>query len=311
MAQKKHNKRKKTDKKNPIHYLYVSLVLVAVLFGWSGIWHFFENKSDRILPLAENIWKGCKDESERNGTDDKAEVSTVQGMGGLELPARLTDKPEIILSREAYTSSYNTETLCPNYVAWHLTAERVEGNAVRKNNFHGDADIPEKYRVETSDYSRSGYDRGHMCPAGDCKSSDEVMSESFLMTNMCPQGHNLNAGDWKELEDQCREWASSYGEVFVVCGPIFDSARPKTIGKRKGYKISVPDRFFKVVLMMGRVPKAIGFIYPNDDTNLDIRDYAVSVDDVERMTGIDFYPALPDDIESRIEAECNPGAWGI
>ncbi len=310
MAQKKHYSQKKKDKK-PIHYLYVSLVLVVVLFCWSGIWNFFENNSKDVLPFAKEILKDCKKGTSWIADEDKEDDVAGQEKNGLELPSSLIGKPEIILVRESYTASYNIETLCPNYVAWHLTAARTEGGAIRKNNFHGDEDIPEKYRIETSDYSRSGYDRGHMCPAGDCKSSEDVMSESFLMTNMCPQGHNLNAGDWKELEEQCREWASSYGEIFIVCGPIFDSKKPKTIGRRKGYKISVPDRFFKVVLMMGRVPKAIGFIYPNDDTNLDIRDYAVSVDEVERITGIDFYPALPDDIETKIEAECKPGAWGI
>lgn len=310
MAQKKRQKRKKTDKK-PIHYLYVSLLLIVVLFCWSGVWSLFENKSGDILPSVEGLLKDRKKDTGSADVNAKNDEVLEQEKTGLELPAALIGKPEIILAREAYTSSYNIETLCPNYVAWHLTADRIEGNAVRKNVFRGDDDIPEKYRIETSDYARSGYDRGHMCPAGDCKSSDEMMSESFLMTNICPQGHNLNAGDWKELEELCREWASSYGEIFIVCGPIFDSERPKTIGKSKGHKVSVPDRFFKVVLMMGRVPKAIGFIYPNEDTNLDVRDYAVSVDEVERITGIDFYPSLPDDIESEIESECKPGAWGI
>lgn len=305
MAQKKQYKKRKSTKK-PVHYLYVSLFLVAVLFCWSNIWSFFKQKIACVDPVVES--EVGENTAKENKEDD---CDAVQESKGLEIPAKLEDRPEVILYRKSYTASYNVETLCPNYVAWHLTDQRISGDAVRDNKFRGDESVPEQYRVETSDYSRSGYDRGHMCPAGDCKNSEEFMAESFLMTNMCPQGHNLNAGDWRELEEQCREWVSAYGEVFIACGPVFDSERPKKIGRRKEYRISVPDRFFKVVLMMGRIPKAIGFIYPNDDTNLDIRDYAVSVDEVERITGIDFYPSLPDDIEDKVEAECNPGAWGI
>ena len=137
------------------------------------------------------------------------------------------------------------------------------------------------------------------------------MDESFCMTNICPQNHNLNTGAWNDLEMQCRSWAKNYGTLYICCGPIFDSPNPKTIGRRQGLKIAVPDRFFKVVLALGRVPKAIGFIYPNRACDGDMRDYAVSVDKVEKETGMDFFYQLEDKQEKELERVCNPASWGI
>lgn len=218
---------------------------------------------------------------------------------------------EVIFFKNSFIVSYNMKTKCPNYVAWQLTKERVKGQVTRTDEFIGDDVIAEASRVESYDYNGSGYDRGHMCPAADNRHDEMSMLQSFMMTNICPQDHDFNAGDWNDLEMQCRRWVKAYSDLFIVCGPIFDSKTPKTIGKRKNVKIAVPDRFFKVILMLGRQPKTIGFIYPNANTNKDMRDYCVSVDRVEAITGIDFYPSLPDDIEKKIEKECNPSAWGI
>ena len=229
----------------------------------------------------------------------------------LEQPAPLTSKPEVILFKSAFIISYNVTTLCPNYVAWRLTPERTDGKLRRKDQFAEDMVLGERTRVSPQDYMGSGYDRGHMCPAGDNKHNQAAMDESFLMTNVCPQHHALNEGDWNELEQQCRRWVRDYGDLYIVCGPIFDGKNPAKIGRRKGVRVSVPERFYKVVLSMGSQPKAIGFIYPNRATSADMRSYAVSVDDVERLSGIDFFPLLPDDVERRIEHVCNPAAWGI
>lgn len=253
----------------------------------------------------------CEKDTNTDSEQPEANGSDPLAVPGLEKPAKLTDVSEQMIYKENFTVSYNLNTFCPNYVAWHLTAERTQGEAKRYDSFLPDPDLPKDYQVVTKDYSNSGYDRGHMCPAADNKDSEEHMRTSFMMTNMCPQTHNLNAGDWAELEDQCREWAQSYGSVYIVAGPIFDSKKPKKIGQEGRMKISVPDRFFKCVLMLGREPKTIAFIYPNAATNKDIRDYAISVDEAEKITNIDFFPLLPDDIETRIEAICSPAAWGI
>lgn len=214
--------------------------------------------------------------------------------------------PEQILKRTGYVASYNKTTLLPNWVAWHLTAERTEGSAKRSGvDFAEDTEVPEP-RATDWDYYNSGYDRGHMCPAADNKWSKKAMEESFLFTNMCPQNGNLNRGDWNEMEMACRKWAKKYGDLYIVCGPILYKGKHKTIGKNK---VVVPEAFFKVVLRTGDEPQAIGFIYKNTSGNRPKDSYVNTVDEVERITGIDFFPSLPDDVEKKVEAECDLGLW--
>lgn len=214
--------------------------------------------------------------------------------------------PEQILKRTGYVASYNKATLLPNWVAWHLTAERTEGSAKRSGvDFAEDTEVPEP-RATDWDYYNSGYDRGHMCPAADNKWSKKAMEESFLFTNMCPQNGNLNRGDWNEMEMACRKWAKKYGDMYIVCGPILYKGKHKTIGKNK---VVVPEAFFKVVLRTGDDPQAIGFIYKNTSGNRPKDSYVNTVDEVERITGIDFFPSLPDNVEKKVEAECDLGLW--
>lgn len=214
--------------------------------------------------------------------------------------------PEQILERTGYVASYNKATLLPNWVAWHLTAERTEGSVKRSGvDFAEDTEVPEP-RATDWDYYNSGYDRGHMCPAADNKWSKKAMEESFLFTNMCPQNGNLNRGDWNEMEMACRKWAKKYGDLYIVCGPILYKGKHKTIGKNK---VVVPEAFFKVVLRTGDDPQAIGFIYKNTSGNRPKDSYVNTVDEVERITGIDFFPSLPDDVEKNVEATADIANW--
>ena len=226
----------------------------------------------------------------------------------LELPAPLKDRPEKILKRRTYTVSYNRELKVPNWVAWELNRDRLVERESRTDKFLPDPDLPESEAVTTDDYKRSGWDRGHMCPAADNRWHWRAMQESFYMTNICPQHHNLNRGDWKELEDDCREWAEKEGRIYIVCGPIFYKGKHRTIGHE--HKVAVPDAFFKVILCAdSRPPRAIGFIYKNTAGNHPLDHYVNSVDQVERITGIDFFPTLPDDIEKKVEASYDLKLW--
>ena len=237
--------------------------------------------------------------------DGKA-AAAVEAPAGVESPAPLTDRKEQILRRTAYTASYNSDTRLPNWVAWQLTAEHTSGPHKRGGiDFAEDEDVPEP-RATDWDYYRSGYDRGHLCPSADNKWSEAAQRESFLFTNICPQNHSLNAGDWNEMEQQCRRWAKELGSIYIVSGPILYKSKHKTIGKNK---VVVPEAFFKVVLCTEGEPKAIGFIYKNQPGNRPKGDYVNSVDEVERITGIDFFPALPDDVESRVEASADIADW--
>lgn len=313
----------------------VLILLSGSLLGFSGC----ERCSGKLSPEAERAMNSGRYSVETAG--ERAETAegeqTAPGVGPVEtedggaagtevgehketatetdyvgvrpaLPARLSDVPEQILHRKAYVASFNTETLMPNWVAWKLTAERADGHVKRESfSFHEDPDVDSRFRVLPSDYSRSGYDRGHMCPAGDNKWSPRAMEESFLMTNICPQLHSLNAGDWNNLEIQCRAWAREYGGIYIVCGPIVSETAGRKIGRQ--HRITVPAGFFKVILCMKGRPKAIGFIFKNESGRRSKREYVNTVDDVERITGMDFFPALPDSIENRVEAEANLKDW--
>ncbi|MBQ7349982.1 MAG: DNA/RNA non-specific endonuclease [Bacteroides sp.] len=229
---------------------------------------------------------------------------------GLEIPAPQKGKKELILKRKNYTLSFNKETNMPDWVAWRLDKKKLTERVSRKGyGFRPDPDLSQKQAVVTQDYAHSGYDRGHMCPAGDSRWSSEAMKESFYMTNICPQHPNLNGGDWHELEQACRRWASE-GPVYIVCGPIlYKKSSPQYIGKE--HRIRVPEAFFKVILAgveKGK-PKAIGFIYKNTAGNRSLDSYVNSIDQVERITGLDFFSALPDKVENAVEKEYKMKDW--
>ena len=235
-----------------------------------------------------------------------------------EMPAPLKDRPEQILKRKGYTVSYNSETKNPNWVAWHLTKSHTYGSFQRREEVFSEDESVKAPRATNNDYFNSRYDRGHMCPAGDNKWDKEAMTQSFLFTNICPQNHGLNKYEWNDLEIQCRDWAREYGAVDIVCGPLYSSKggrykvgsshepQQKTIGRNK---VWVPDAFFKVVLCRQGRPKAIGFVYRNEGVKQLKTEAVRTVDEVEALTGIDFFPALDDEMENRVEASANLSDW--
>lgn len=226
-----------------------------------------------------------------------------------EVPAPLKDRPEQILHRRGYTASYNSDTRNPNWVAWHLTKDHTYGSAQRSEEVFTEDEHVKRPRATDNDYYNSRYDRGHMCPAGDNKWDREAMAQSFLFTNICPQNHGLNKYEWNDLEKQCREWARDYGSIDIVCGPVYyekNRNRPVTIGRNK---VWVPDAFFKVILCRKGKAKAIGFVYRNEGKKQTMDEAVRSVDEIEALTGIDFFPALEDDLEDRIEAEVRLSDW--
>lgn len=235
---------------------------------------------------------------------EKETASSQISITDLELPRY--SKNATILRRTGYTASYDANNKIPHWVAWRLTADHVTGPYKRDGiKFTEDEDVPAP-RATHFDYIQSGYDRGHMCPSGDCKWSELAQEQSFLLTNICPQTPNLNRGDWNEMEQQCHAWAEKYGAVYIVCGPVLMNSRHKRIGKNK---VTVPEAFFKVVLRMEPEPCAIGFIYRNTDGNRPKDSYVNSVDQVERITKLDFFHNLPDEIENKIEKTADIQQW--
>lgn len=227
-----------------------------------------------------------------------------------ELPKIASSQPEKVVEHIGYTVSFNTNWLIPNWVAYELTAEEVAGVEPRGSGFVPDPDIWQS--PSTDDYKNSGYDRGHMAPAADMKWSKQAMMESFYTSNICPQNKNLNKGDWKDLEEHIRRMATKFDHIYIACGPIV-SENPKKIGEYiLVTAISVPDAFYKVILRQkGDSWSAIGFMMPNQAGHKPLKKYAMSVDDIEMITDIDFFVALPDSIEEIVESTYNLKDWDL
>lgn len=261
------------------------------------------NKQETVNETQKQEVVISQDQQQNNDISLEEAVVSVQN---LEIPAKLKDRSEKILKRSNYTISYNRNWNQPNWVAWELNKNETRGRNNRNEEFIADPDLAEAYQVESYDYSGSGYDRGHMCPAGDNHFDAKAMNESFYMSNICPQNHELNAGKWNDLEIACRKWANRYQQLFIVCGPIIDKRNGKRIGKE--HEIIVPEKFFKVILITSTKPaRAIGYIFENNGSD---RPYKVhSIDEVEKITGMDFFPNLPDKIEDLVESRYEASDW--
>jgi endonuclease G len=220
-------------------------------------------------------------------------------------PAPLDGVSEQIIKKKAYIVSYNKDTKIPNWVAWYLTGEHTDGSVGRSNAFYEDFEVPAP-RATIEDYKGSGWSRGHMCPAGDNKWDVEAMYQSFSLVNVCPQDARLNSGLWNSLEIDCRNWARRFQNIYIICGPVFYKQNHETIGSNQVY---VPEAFFKVVLCLNGTPKGMGVVVKNNSGNKKRDLYYNSIDQVERITGMDFFPLLPDDLEEEIESHLDMDLW--
>lgn len=234
-----------------------------------------------------------------------AEYWAMSKIDSLEIVVTNHRLPEQRIDYKGMTVSFNPQLHIPNWVAWELTRDEATGTEPRSNAFAADPDV--NGCATPADYRNSGYDRGHMAPAGDMKWNPETMRESFLLTNICPQAKSLNSGSWKKLEEKCRIWAQADSAIVIVCGPILSDDPVEYIGASH---IAVPKRFFKVVLSpYANPPRGIGFIMPNSAVRGGMQACAVSIDEVETITGHDFFSALPDDVETTVESQCKFNYW--
>lgn len=205
---------------------------------------------------------------------------------------------------EGFRLSFNKHNRTPNWVAWELLGTETLGERGRHNKFWQDK------RVEgcptTDDYRNSGYDRGHLCPAADQKWSDQAMIDCFVMANMCPQDHALNSGAWNTLENRERDWARRDSALVIVAGPIYSPNDKDVIGNG----VKVPGAFYKVILApYADEPRAIAFVYPNMSAPGSMQNYVTTVDEVEKLTGLDFFYELPDEIENKVESKSSFREW--
>jgi endonuclease G len=268
---------------------------------------FPESEPAEINTTQRNIGDAVKVDSHSLSDSEQSTTNIEYNPSGLEIPKLSKSMSEQIVSRKGYTASYNISTKNPNWVAWNLTREHASGSVPRYKGYIDDYEIQGYVPKEEDWYNMpSSLSHGHMCPAGDNKWDEKAMEQTFLLSNMCPQTQKLNSGSWNKLEEKCRDWARRYGSIYIVCGPVYESDSPSTMGTAK---IWIPDAFYKVILCMEGTPKAIGFIYANDEQPHNMQQSVRTVDEIETITGIDFFCSLPDDIENSIEAIANFNNW--
>lgn len=235
----------------------------------------------------------------RKTTQDKSTSTSVN-----HLP-KAQEKEYPIISYSGYEVMYNPEYKIPRWVKYELLASETDGEWSRKGlKFTPDPSVSFP-QADDSDYRGSGWSRGHMAPAADFKWSSKSMIETFYFTNCCPQDLALNSGQWQTLEKIVRDWANRYGSVIVYTGPIVLDNVYGTIGYNK---VVVPDAFFKAILAG---EQSIAFVMYNHNNNENMQKCALSVDDLEALSGIDFFAELDDDFENRVEATYNLRNWGL
>ena len=221
------------------------------------------------------------------------------------LPFGIPQEPDLLVTRRGFALGYSNKYRQALWVSYILTSENTLGKRIRRSNKFAIDPAVRFMPVRPADYNRSGYDRGHLAPAADMTYSTLTMANSFLMSNISPQIPGCNRGIWKRLETQVRKWALREEKVYIVTGPIFDLE----YRAYRSFRLPVPKAFYKVVLDMTPPYKMAAFIVPNSTSKKRISSFAVSVDEVEKATGLDFFSALPDDVEIMLEMQTALDQW--
>lgn len=210
-----------------------------------------------------------------------------------------------IIKHTYYTLAYSEANEQAYWVYYVLTPELINGTQSRTDDFRADP-LVSTGSAALADYSGSGYDRGHLCPAADMTLNKTSMSETFYLSNMSPQVPGFNRGKWSTLEDQVRKWALNFDGLDVATGPIFKD----NLGSIGAENVIVPGYFYKVLYSEKKMIM-IGLILPNASSSKTLDQFVVPVDEIEKETGIDFFPGLPDDIENKLEGSVNTSGWSF
>jgi endonuclease G len=220
----------------------------------------------------------------------------------MEIP--LLNSKDSIIHHTGYSVSYNQKFRQANWVAYCLTIPETNSIYKRENKFVADPLI--KGTDNEIDYQKSGYDRGHLCPAADMGFSKITMTESFYYSNISPQVPGFNRGIWKQLEEQTRNWAIEYDSLYIVVGPIFSDSM-KVIGP---HQIAVPNAYYKVIMDNHKgKEKMIGFVMQNIGSKNTLQSFVFAVDSIEVLTNIDFFPLLEASLETKLESLVLLNSW--
>ena len=323
--------KKKSSKNSRRNTLEIILTILLIAFL---IWYRFFNGKEilaRYIPQLQEKTPVEKVETQENTqaasssssatsttatnttTTQKSESLSDISFETLSIPVYSSSATESVKTGEVhdyngFTLSYKEDYEVSEWVSYVLTRDELNAVTGRSNKFHEDKKISTGSAV-TSDYTGTGYDRGHLAPAADLEWSVESMEDSFLMSNMTPQAPELNRGIWKKLEEQVRKWADQFGELVVIAGPVLEKEAEayKAIGKNN---VRVPEYFYKVILTEkdgNRI--ALGFIFPNKNCEGDLFDYLVSIDEIEKRTNLDFFSQLDDTEEEALESKKDSSYW--
>ncbi|QOG02762.1 DNA/RNA non-specific endonuclease [Flavobacterium sp. MDT1-60] len=199
-----------------------------------------------------------------------------------------TSTTKQIVKHKYYTLSYNEKFEQAEWVAYELKKEYLKNNDFKRPYFIEDPKVTTG-SADWRNYKKSGYDKGHLCPAGDMEFDKSAYTDTFFTSNISPQKHDFNSGVWNRLEQKVRYWAGKYSDIYIVTGGILKDS-DKKIGTEE---VSVPKYFYKIILAKsGKEHKAIAFLVPNEDSDKSLYDFVVPIETLEKMTGIDFFPNL-------------------
>lgn len=255
-----------------------------------------------------NAGNGIFAETKHNESEDKENKISPQYNFDSDALTRVGTQAgteEQIKDYHGYRVSFNRDNHTANWVAWELLSNETQGEVARYKKFWHDEEIAGC--AFTDDYKHSGYDRGHLCPAADMKWSTESMVDCFSLANIAPQDGNLNRGAWNTLEDKCREWAKRDSALIIVAGPIYSDTDKKRIGTSG---VRVPGAYYKVIAApFQSEPRGIAFVYPNMSAPGNMENYVMTIRDVEKLTGLDFFYNLPEDIEEKVENVASFREW--
>lgn len=214
----------------------------------------------------------------------------------------------LLISHNGYLISYDEENLIPHWVSYTLSSCNVISTPPpSKPNFQQDPKCIDKKQADYSDYKKSGWSRGHMAPAADFKWSVQAYEETYVYTNCCPQNAELNNGSWNILENKIRKWALEYGEIDIVTGPIIGDNHFGALGKSR---VTIPNSFFKAVLVkVDGNESCVGFVMNNTTEKQSLLDSFVSINKLESITSIDFFPEIDDNNEDVIESIVDRSIW--
>ena len=254
-----------------------------------------------ILLISLIIYLVVPSNEENNVIED---VNSVPKSSFNYLPTSTTNQ---VISHNNYTLSYNEKAEQAEWVAYELKKEHLTRTHRKRPYFIRDKKVKTR-SADYRNYKKSGYSKGHLCPAGDRKFSEAAFNETFLTSNISPQKLDFNAGVWNRLEQKVRYWAGKERQLYVVTGGVLNN-NLSTIGSEK---VAVPKQFYKILLDYTTPEvKAIAFLVPHQKSKEPLYKFVVSIDKIETLTSIDFFPALPDDIENKLEKNSDYKNWSF